>query len=437
MNDQHQVTGPLPSSEDQRALIQRIIASGWFQRSPRQRTLLLFIAEEHFAGRSAEIHEQMLGQHVFGRQPGYNQSDDNIVRVAARQLRVRLQHYFENEGRDEDWQVDIPKGRYRLAFHYLPDSRERPAQPAARSGWMSPFPAWLSWRAHTLGAVAIGAACLSIGFVLGGDHRSAALSRAAAATPPPASAIEELLTDTRRVNVVVADSALVLMQALIGRIPSVEDYARNPVFLAPASLASTPAGSLPGLIGAMQFTSLADVSFLARMLQTGDPLRKRIRVRHARDLNASDLRVDDLVILGGPRVNPWAGLFEANLNFRFHYNGVGPGCFSNQDPKPGEQNRYGNCEQDDAGDYARIAWLPNLGRTGRVLMISGNSMLATESASDFLMDAGSSARLRAIVGAESLSRIETLELLLHVPHRAGVPSGSRLLASRIRRSENQ
>jgi hypothetical protein len=45
--------------------------------------------------------EQQIGVCVYDRPPGYNPNDDNIVRSQARQLRLKLEHHFANEGKDE------------------------------------------------------------------------------------------------------------------------------------------------------------------------------------------------------------------------------------------------------------------------------------------------------------------------------------------------
>ena len=49
---------------------------------------------------------------MFGRSPGYDTAQDNLVRVQASQLRKKLQQYFAAEGRDEPVVIEIPKGSY-------------------------------------------------------------------------------------------------------------------------------------------------------------------------------------------------------------------------------------------------------------------------------------------------------------------------------------
>jgi len=60
--------------------------------------------------------EQQVGICVYDRPPGYNPNDDNIVRSQARLLRLKLEHHFANEGKDEPVVITIPKGRYLPVF---------------------------------------------------------------------------------------------------------------------------------------------------------------------------------------------------------------------------------------------------------------------------------------------------------------------------------
>lgn len=60
--------------------------------------------------------EQQVGIYVFRRAPGYNPNEDNIVRSQARLLRLKLEHHFAHEGKDEPVMITIPKGRYVPVF---------------------------------------------------------------------------------------------------------------------------------------------------------------------------------------------------------------------------------------------------------------------------------------------------------------------------------
>ncbi len=102
-----------PLNRDKRwQLALKIVATKGFAKSSFLAGFLLYICERHLLHRDEEITEQQVGVHVFGRPPGYNANDDNIVRNYARILRQRLDSYFQNEGANEEIHLVVPRGRY-------------------------------------------------------------------------------------------------------------------------------------------------------------------------------------------------------------------------------------------------------------------------------------------------------------------------------------
>ncbi len=100
-------------------LVRRVVSSSTFEKSPKLRAFLLYVCRCAFDNEPAAATEQQIGIHVFGRSPGYNPNEDNIVRSQARLLRLKLEHHFSNEGSHEPVLITIPKGRY------LPNFEER------------------------------------------------------------------------------------------------------------------------------------------------------------------------------------------------------------------------------------------------------------------------------------------------------------------------
>ena len=107
----------------------RIIASNQFRSSLRLREFLLYIADCAVKEIPEAATEQQIGVNVFHRPPGYNSSEDSIVRTHARLLRQKLTEYFATEGLAEPTIVEVPKG------HYLPIFRLRQSDPPP-----APFP---------------------------------------------------------------------------------------------------------------------------------------------------------------------------------------------------------------------------------------------------------------------------------------------------------
>src|SRR3954451_19454277 len=86
---------------EKRELVERVANSPTFQRSPRLREFLVYVADCTINDRLEDTREQQIAANVFNRNPDYNPGQDNIVRVEARSLRKRLELYFATEGRNE------------------------------------------------------------------------------------------------------------------------------------------------------------------------------------------------------------------------------------------------------------------------------------------------------------------------------------------------
>jgi hypothetical protein len=103
-------------SERNAQYVKQLLGSRTFTRSPRLAQFLEYIASCELGGRTDEISEQHIGITVFGRPPGYNPGDDNVVRSYARNLRLKLDEYYRTEGASDLLRVEIPKGAYRPVF---------------------------------------------------------------------------------------------------------------------------------------------------------------------------------------------------------------------------------------------------------------------------------------------------------------------------------
>ena len=72
---------------------------------------------------------------VFGRDSGFDGSQDASVRVAVHRLRRKLDDFYAGAGRDEPLQLVIPKGEYRMVAEPRPGDVESPATPRDWRRW--------------------------------------------------------------------------------------------------------------------------------------------------------------------------------------------------------------------------------------------------------------------------------------------------------------
>jgi hypothetical protein len=108
-------------------LVRRVALSSAFEKAPRLRAFFLHVCRCALDNKPEAATEQQIGIHVYDRPAGYNPNEDNIVRSQARLLRMKLDHHFATEGKDEGIVITIPKGRYLPVF--TPRSDEPLAPP--------------------------------------------------------------------------------------------------------------------------------------------------------------------------------------------------------------------------------------------------------------------------------------------------------------------
>lgn len=108
--------GQADSDAKIRMQLERVLESDAFQNVDRLRGFLTFIIEESLAGRAGGIKEYSVGVEVFGKPGSFDPRNDPIVRVQARRLRSRLASYYQEEGKDDEVVIDLPKGGYAPAF---------------------------------------------------------------------------------------------------------------------------------------------------------------------------------------------------------------------------------------------------------------------------------------------------------------------------------
>lgn len=100
------------TSEELRALCERIIKSGELGRSKTYAAILEYLAECAITGTNPK--EVAIAMDVLGREADFDVGKDSIVRVHVYHLRNKLNAYYARTGLNETFRIDIPKGQYML-----------------------------------------------------------------------------------------------------------------------------------------------------------------------------------------------------------------------------------------------------------------------------------------------------------------------------------
>src|SRR5262245_3000875 len=92
--------------------LERLLASGDFDGTPRSRAFLRFIVEETLGGRQDGLTQTALATRVFGRRQDFDPTIDPIVRIQAGRLRRSLERYYLLAGARSPVRIDLPRGGY-------------------------------------------------------------------------------------------------------------------------------------------------------------------------------------------------------------------------------------------------------------------------------------------------------------------------------------
>jgi tetratricopeptide (TPR) repeat protein len=120
------------------AELEKIVSSPPLESSPSLCRFLRYVVEETLAGRGNLLKEYSLGVAVFERGDNFDPRLDPIVRVQARNLRVRLAQYYAAAGAGDSMVIDLPKRTYVPVFTARKAETEEPGAPVAST---SPLPA--------------------------------------------------------------------------------------------------------------------------------------------------------------------------------------------------------------------------------------------------------------------------------------------------------
>lgn len=395
------------SGNDQWLLAERIAASRSFGRSKLLREFLFYLCSRHAQGRTSELTERQIGIHVFGRLEGYNSSDDNIVRNYARRLRKRVEEYFATEGKQEQLGLDIPRGSYipvfysRLPKEPIQEVRpvEAPSEPFIESiKLQESSPSFIYEHARSKQPVRyktislwVIASCSLIAVAALATYDLPKMwrgnARLATQASPSNALWSQLFQKDRDTFIVAADTGLVIMEGLSGRSVSLDDYSSGR-YRSAASFNSKFSSDELEELGTRRYTSIVDLELVFRLSRLGEADPEHVLLRYSRDLQLENLRSGNAILLGSADSNPWASLFEQQLNFRFSFNPKKRGApiIINQRPLAGEQPIYRN-DYDGPWHktYGTISWLPNLDGAGHVLLIAGIDMAGTQAAGSFVL----------------------------------------------------
>src|SRR5262249_39278980 len=117
------------TKDEMRHALNRVLNSKHFVHAPMKQKFLRLTCDFHLNGRGAELNEYLIGREVFDRDDSYNPATDPIVRVGAHGVREKLALYYQKEGLDDEFRIEMPGGSYEPVF--IRTGQALPAEAAA------------------------------------------------------------------------------------------------------------------------------------------------------------------------------------------------------------------------------------------------------------------------------------------------------------------
>lgn len=429
------------AKESKRHLVEQVASSHYLAKSARLREMFTYVCDRVLEHSAAEIHEQEVGHHVFGRPADYDTTDDNTVRVHASMLRKRIDQYFATEGSSEPVIIEIPRG------NYAPKFRERPVAPAVAPPVFQPNLApplvssgsesvaiesqakWKIWVPSVLAAL-----FASLSFFLVLYYRGAHTVSIPLKGQPTVSLFwSQMLPAGKRLDIVVSDASLGTFQEMTNQPVSLSEYFDRSYMnkVEDRAIAAKVDPAFAASLVLKRESNYGEVALLAKIGEIAKTLRSDTTVQFARDYSFRQLKTDNAVLLGYPISDPWIEPFENYLTLRWKYDPVRTHYYV-VDTTATDKQKSGTAPSPDQSheSYATLSFVPNLSNTGNILILSGTGGAASGAALDFLSDEHSMIQLHDLLTHDKKAPFPHFEALLKVGGHNSVPRNSSIILCR-------
>ncbi|HXC96093.1 MAG TPA: hypothetical protein VNU92_10340 [Edaphobacter sp.] len=392
-------------------LVQRIIESPHLSGSARLKDFLLHVSACAIRGDPDCATEQQIGIQVFQRPPGFNSSEDSIVRSQARLLRKKLAAYFKEEGATEPILIEIPKGHYLPVFRPSPQTNKdsqpettedsHSTSPVLKSAIMAATKKQRGWiTVASLGLALL--LCFSL-FV------TSNLQKQVRSTRP----IKQLWAPF-----LVGDPPLVIYSNAL----FVGD-AKNGMRYAATDGSDERATNLVD-----NYTGIGELISVHELTRLFDNQHSEFLLKRSPLVTWDEARSRNLIFIGSIAENGSLKSLPSTQDFTLTASANDAGVI-NHHPRLGEPAVYLRPEHPLTKDYSVIALLPAVQPDHKMFVFSGLTTLGTQAAVEYALQPETVTELLRQVTIDH--KIHNFEALLEVNIRGGVPLQPRLLSIRV------
>ncbi len=399
-------------------LVQRITESPHLVGSARLRDFLLHVTSCAIRQSPEDATEQQIGIQVFQRSPGFNSSEDSIVRSQARLLRLKLSAYFNSEGAAEPLVIEIPKGHYLPVFLPAHASQTHVAEPSVSdpppqiaydppSANITPANAAKRWRfPHRPWQIALAILILVVAIPLAGFR----IWQQHFAAPKP--------LDHLWAPFLAGDPPLVIYS--------------NAVFIGDAKRGMRYAASdgsenqSPARVD--NYTGIGELVAVHELTQLFDRSGAEFILKRSPLVTWDEARSRNLIFIGSVAENGTLKELPSTQDFTLTATADAAGIV-NHHPQPGEPVLWLRPEHPLTKDYAIVALLPGVQPDLHMFVFSGLTTLGTQAAVEYASNPETATDLlrHATIGG----KVHNFEALLEVSINGGVPLQPKLLTIRV------
>lgn len=370
--------------------MERILSHPQFRQAKSLERFLRYVVTKTLVGEADQLKEYTLGVEVFQRGDEYDPRHDAVVRVQANVLRKRLAGYYEEEGREDEVVIALPKGHYVPEFTLRVQPGTIPAPPAqvvnAAYRTQRFWPLRMNWLAYGRVALIFAFGVLAAVAFQSWRNQPTALGKLAdkivlapASLPlwekflqPGASNIvaygtpQFFVSEGLYVRDVQVNSAEEMTSGM--RLKAIEPVLKPAAPFAPVEI-YTGVGETHG------------VYLLSKFLwQT----TQDVQVTSSRMIRWQELKNTNVIFISSMRFHTLAK--ELPFPNDFTIQTATQGQIINLRPQPGEKPVYGRTPDDPINDYAVITLWPGKHSQQRILVLSGNTTMGTMAAAEYVTD---------------------------------------------------
>jgi len=434
-----------PGLDVVREQVDRILASDTFRAAEVIRRLLRFLANKTFSGEADYLKEYSVGLDALGKPASYDPGKDAIVRLQASRLRQKLDEYYRTEGRLDSLVIELPKGRFKIAWH----PRDASAFPGTVVPLISPVIAATApgeatpvreaqpvtwWRnlAICLAVVSVLLACVSIWSIRRASRNLAAAHIIPATTPELNELWSPFLYSSHHLIIAFSNPLFVRLQESGYRdiiyhtmgVNNWEDAKRSPELSALSRALGNPKAT--PTFNMVERSTLVSTFVLSRFLagRLAD-----LSLARSSEVSWQQLSDNDVILLAPLSLDPGNSALPVQPAFAVDEAGIG-----NLQPRAGEPEVYADPQdhQDSDGHGLElISMLPGpLGRTS-VMTFSSNHAWGIICGVQALTD---SSFARVLAGKLKLPTGKIppyYQIVLQISYRDGTPTNASYVTHRV------